>query len=288
MTQELDRRVSTIDLNGNHIIRECKTMLIFLKEKLTEMKILVLSEAFESDAEEINFFKYHKPGILGQLIYFHEILRIESQRPIGEEGLDAYYEKWQEEQKLFFDRHVAFFQYYRSGATYVDKYYFLRGKQENIVDIDICHWDDDSEFSTGYDHLVARIIAMEMLYALLSVKRTRLRNGAEEMLTVKGSYKWTGSAIELVEIVYGLSEMGSINNGETPIHELAAFVGTLLNIDIHDCHSAYTDMKRRKNDSRTYFLDKMRERMNKRMNRDDEKEKIDVIPMVLSQKYNFD
>lgn len=31
-------------------------------------------------------------------------------------------------------------------------------------------------------------------------------------------------------------------------------------------------MKRRKNDSRTYFLDKMRERLNLRMQRDDEKE----------------
>ena len=32
-------------------------------------------------------------------------------------------------------------------------------------------------------------------------------------------------------------------------------------------------MKRRKNDSRTYFLDKMRERLNLRMQRDDEKER---------------
>lgn len=32
-------------------------------------------------------------------------------------------------------------------------------------------------------------------------------------------------------------------------------------------------MKRRKNESRTYFLDKMQEQLNKRMDRDDEKEK---------------
>jgi len=32
-------------------------------------------------------------------------------------------------------------------------------------------------------------------------------------------------------------------------------------------------MKRRKNESRTYFLDKMRERLNKRMEQDDEKER---------------
>lgn len=274
---KVDRQVSAIDLNGKHIIRDCKISIIFLREQLTGLKVSMQSAPFGDETEEIAFFKYYKPMILGQLIYFHEILRIESQRPIGDDGLDTYYEKRQEEQKLFFDRHVAFFQYYRSGATYMDRYYFLRGKQENIVDIDVCHWDDDSEFSTGYDHLVARIMAMEMLYAFLSVKRTYLQSGGEgmpaELLKVRGSYKWTGSAIELVEMVYGLNEMGSINNGAIPIHELAAFIGTLLNIDIRDCYSAYTDMKRRKNDSRTYFLDKMSERLNKKMQQDDEKER---------------
>lgn len=278
MIREMDNRIAAIDLNGNHIIRDCKAMLIFLKEKLTELKVFVQSEPFKSDTDEIAFFKQYKPGILGPLFYFHYILRIESQRPIREDELDAYYEKWQEEQKLFFDRHVAFFQYYRSGATYLDNYYFLRGRHENAIDVDVCHLDDETEFSTGYDRLVARIMAMEMLYAFLSVRRNCLQNGGEEemsaeLLKVKGSYQWTGSAIELVEMVYGLSEMGSINNGETPIHELAAFVGTLLNIDIRDCYSAYTDMKRRKNESRTYFLDKMRERLNKRMEQDDEKER---------------
>ena len=233
MIREVDNRIAAIDLNGNHIIKDCKTMLIFLKEKLTELKVFVQSEPFESDTDEIAFFKQYKPRILGPLFYFHHILRIESQRPPGEEELDDYYEKQQEEQKLFFDRHVAFFQYYRSGATYLDNYYFLRGRQGNVIDVDVCHLDDEAEFSTGYDYLVARIMAMEMLYAFLSVKRTYLQNGNEdvstELLKVKGSYQWTGSAIELVEIVYGLSETGSINNGETPIHELAAFVGTLLN-----------------------------------------------------------
>lgn len=81
-----------------------------------------------------------------------------------------------------------------------------------------------------------------------------------------------GNAIELVELVYGLNEMGCINSGEAPIHELATFSGTLFGVDIRDCYSAYTDMKHCKNESRTYFLYKMRERLNKRMQQDDERE----------------
>lgn len=276
MMREVDRRVSAIDLNGKYIIGDCKVIIVFLQEKLTELKAVVQSKPFSNDNEEITFFKYYKPMLLGRLFYFHKILRIESQRPFGVEELDGYYEKQQEEQKLFFDRHVAFFQYYRSGANYMDTYYFLRGKQESTIDMDVCHLNDEMGFSTGYDHLVARIMAMEMLYAFLSVKRTSLQNVADgmpaELLKIKGEYQWTGSTIELVEMVYALDEMKSINNGEAPIHELAAFVGTLLGVDIRDCYSAYTDMKRRKNESRTYFLDKMRERLNKRMDKDDEKE----------------
>lgn len=82
--------------------------------------------------------------------------------------------------------------------------------------------------------------------------------------------KWTGSIIDLVELIYGLDEMKSINNGEIPIQELAFYFSELLNIEIKDCYSAYVDMKRRKNTSRTYFLDKMRDRLNQRMQRDED------------------
>lgn len=73
--------------------------------------------------------------------------------------------------------------------------------------------------------------------------------------------------------MYALDEMKSINDRETPIYVLSAFVGTLLGVDICDCYSAYTDIKWRKNESCTYFLDKMQERLNKWMDRDDEKKK---------------
>ena len=86
------------------------------------------------------------------------------------------------------------------------------------------------------------------------------------------SYQWTGSTIELVELIYGLIEMRSIHNGETPITELAGFISSQFGIEIKDCYSAYVDMKQRKNDSRTYYLDKMRERLNRRMQLDDERE----------------
>lgn len=275
--QEVDARMATIDLSGKQIIQNCKEMIRFLKNELTEIKIFLSSHSFGDEIDEVTFFKYQKPTLMGRLIYFHKILRIESQRPIGEEELDLYYQRKQEELKRFFDRHVAFFQYYRSGATHMDKYYFLRGHEEYAIDVDVCHFDDDSEFSTGYDHLVARIIAMEMLYAFLSFRRNCLQYGREgteiELLKVKGSYQWTGSVVELVELIYALDSVKCVNNGEVPITELATFFGTLFGVDLRECYGTYTDMKRRKNENRTYFLNKMSKELNKRMERDDDKEK---------------
>lgn len=89
------------------------------------------------------------------------------------------------------------------------------------------------------------------------------------------SFRWTGSLVELIEIIYALDELGCINDGQNNIKELAAFFSSLLGLEIKDrhCYDAYLDMKRRKNESRTYFLDKLSERLNLRMQRDDAKEK---------------
>lgn len=88
--------------------------------------------------------------------------------------------------------------------------------------------------------------------------------------------RWTGTLVEMVELIYGLQEMRCIDDGDTTINELFAFFGSQfgLEIKVRNCYDTYLDIKRRKNDSRTYFLDKMRERLNLRMQRDDEKERM--------------
>ena len=87
--------------------------------------------------------------------------------------------------------------------------------------------------------------------------------------------RWTGAVVEIVELIYALHEMKRIDNGEIAMNELAGFFGELFDIrlDARSLYDAYTDIKRRKGESRTYFLDKLRERLNLRMQRDDEKER---------------
>lgn len=87
--------------------------------------------------------------------------------------------------------------------------------------------------------------------------------------------RWTGSMAELVELIYGLDEMKLINGGETGIKELLARFCRMFGVEIKEnqCYNTYADIKRRKNESRTYFFDRTAERLNRRMMRDEEAER---------------
>ena len=76
------------------------------------------------------------------------------------------------------------------------------------------------------------------------------------------SLQWTGNTLDLVELIYGLSEMGCIDNGETPLKVLAPALYEFFGLDTKECYRYYSAIKLRKNPSRTYFIDKMQKKLN--------------------------
>lgn len=272
MMTEVDCRMATINLNGKNIVADSRAMIQFLKEKLNEMKLFLLSHPFVDEKEEILFFKHQKPMLLGRLIYFYKIYRIESHRPPCEELAEEYYMKRQEELKLFFDRHVAFYQYYRSGATYRDTHYFLRGQYEVSTETETYDFEDAPEFSTGYDRLVARIIATEMLYAHHTTRRRTLSQPKDTELSsvLLKEYSWTDKKAAAVELIYALHSAGSINNGQLDIIELVNLFEIVFHIDLSNVYHIFKAIKERKM-NRTVYLDVIKERLQKRLDDDDNK-----------------
>ena len=108
---------------------------------------------------------------------------------------------------------------------------------------------------------------------LLSVIDTELEllkvrmQGLLPALPVKPAKKlrWTGKATDLVELLYALDTCDCINNGEIGVEELADALTEIFGVEIKNCYNVYMNMKNRKDDSRTYFLDELREKLNKRM-----------------------
>lgn len=270
--RSVDAKIAAIDLNGSNIIADSRDAIQFLKEKLNEMKSFLLSHPFQSEKEEILFFKHQKPMLLGRLIYFYKIYKIESHRPSCNDLAEEYYMKRQEELKLFFDRHVGFYQYYRSGASYRDAHYFLRGNQEVSCETETYDFQDEPEFSTGYDRLVARIIATEMLYAHHTTRRRTLSQPKESELSsvLLKEYNWTDKKAAAVELIYALHSAGSINNGQLDIIELVNLFEIVFHIDLSNVYHTFKAIKERKI-NRTVYLDVMRDRLLKRLEEDDNK-----------------
>lgn len=102
-----------------------------------------------------------------------------------------------------------------------------------------------------------------------------IRTSANKTTEVLASpLQWTSNAIDLVELIYGINEMGCINNGEMPLKQLAQLLYQIFGIEATDCYRFYIDIKRRKNKSRTYFIDRMQEKLNRKILHDEELERM--------------
>lgn len=265
LLQDIDRYTGTVNLEGENIIPGCREMMNYLKDRMIELKGFALSHKFKDDAEEIRFFKYQKPLILGRLLYFYKLYQIESNRPPSYELATGYYQCEIEKLKTVFERSLSFFQYYRSGATYRDSFYFKRGQTEISPETDTFIFEPEAELSTGYDRLVARLIAVELLLAFLT---RRMREPADgEPLSGKKLY-WTDKKAAAVELIYGIHAVGSVDNGKADIIDIVTAFERTFHIDLGDVYHTFIAMRNRKN-SRTVYLDQMIVKLLKRMDETD-------------------
>lgn len=62
---------------SKNIIKESDKMILFLSNRLNEIKKEVLKNSFKTKQEEIYFFKEIKPQILGKILFYQNLIDIE-------------------------------------------------------------------------------------------------------------------------------------------------------------------------------------------------------------------
>ena len=84
------------------------------------------------------------------------------------------------------------------------------------------------------------------------------------------SLNWTGDIVNLVELMYGLQEMQCLNDGKLTMEELGNRIFPLFGLKPKIYSRIYIDIKQRatKNGNRTYFLSKMRNMLEERIDQD--------------------
>ena len=100
-----------------------------------------------------------------------------------------------------------------------------------------------------------------------------MQNMADELAkagAIPSQIEWTGTTTDLVELIYALKETGCVNNGEMLIGKMCEAMFQLFGKKpIKDCARLYVGIKEREDDlSRTYFIDKMRRKLNTKIKED--------------------
>jgi RteC protein len=174
ITDEVSRYENKIMNEASGIVDEAFKMISYLQEVLASLKVSVIKDGFQSEWEEINFFRNVKPSILGKLIYYNKVYRIECASPPGNGKIYRnYFSSQIKELKQEFREHIFnsdFYRYYRSGRDDRDQTFFRLGNINLQDGLNSFVFEIDLHFSTYYDYKVARIIANDLLLNYLHLK----------------------------------------------------------------------------------------------------------------------
>ncbi|MCC9137532.1 RteC domain-containing protein [Pontibacter silvestris] len=242
--------------------------LQLINASIAELKLRVIHHHFDKEQEEIHFFKYLKPRFSSLLIYHSRLALIELKKPVGSlQDLRRHYKNELRLIRVFYDHHVQLHQYMLSEAFFLDARLFVRGNSELPYHYSTSAVDTDTRFTTHYDYVVARLQANQRLRDYLLQALRNLDEGHLEPAASppRKELSWTGPKVHLIELAYGLYESGHINNGTTDLMEITRQLEALFQVKLGNVYRTFQEVRQRKKDSRTKFLDLMRERLLQRM-----------------------
>lgn len=270
---KINKEIETSYIDYDVSSEKALHMINFIRPLFEELREFIHQYTFQDANEEILFFKEIKPLILNKLIYFNDIYLLEIRKPNGSKDvLKEYYKNKQTVITKFCNANLDFYQYYRSKATHLDRYYFLRG-HENYK---LCHncgiLDKDPLFSTCCDHRVAKMLAYDMLEIYLQ-QRLQDVERIEVIETSRASlpdnpFRWTGTKIAAIELGYAIYASGVLNNGNADIKEIMTYLEASFKIDLGDYYRTYLTIRERKRD-RTAFLNSLIEKLLRKMDEND-------------------
>ena len=115
LEKELAGRLRKIESSDLNILKKSLEASLVLGDAFQRLRELVSSYTFESEAEEIEFFKMIKPRLYCRLIYYRKVYNIEMNRPVGIESQHAYLHDEIKAIDRYNGKHSDFVRYYRSG-----------------------------------------------------------------------------------------------------------------------------------------------------------------------------
>lgn len=273
ITEELNTLIQEKELEIFDVIKDAPPVMLLLENGFAKLKETVSDYMFPSKRDEVDFFKEIKPKLFSKLIFLRKTYQLELNMPVSSyETLRRYFEKELEQINHFCNKNAAFIQYYRSGKTALDEFYFLRGRREMELNLESFYFERDPKFSTHFDFKAARLLANDMLAAYLNCKLVEIKAKMENVNNhdAHSKERWTAKKADLVELIYAIHAAESVNAGDVELKVLGAIFEKSFNVDLGDVYRTFLEIRSRKGE-RTIYLKRLIDTLNKRMDDADSK-----------------
>lgn len=268
LKKEIDTKIEQIECSEISMINKSLKASRIFADAYNQLKIFILSYTFQSEEEEILFFKEIKPRLCFRLIYYRKLYNIEMDRPTGIEKQREYLNDLLNSINRYNCKRLDFIRYYRSGSSIFDSLYFLRGQADTEQYMETFSHEFDPNFSTNCDFKVAKILANDMLSDYMTREIEAL---SENNNLIMGSFgfpaiklTWKGTKAEFQEQI--LSWDSAATFGEVPLTQLHCYMQNVFNIQVDSNLSRVIDDLKTRN-TPTPFIDKMKNALLRRMGR---------------------
>jgi hypothetical protein len=232
---------------------------------IEQIKAKLLHYRFRSNEEEIHYFKTVLPKTMALYIYYFEKIEWDriTHRDSSEQKfkfLDRIFSMAEQYRREY----CALYEYYRDGKSDLDDLYFLRSSPLNKDTQYPLGKIIDSSSPPYHCFLLAILLAYTRLESELKLSNPENKESKLSGNSVKPKLRWTGKQSELIELGYGLYEMGSFNNGKASLNEIFTYLGEVFEVDTGNTSRLFQDIVRRKA-GYTTFLNQMIARLLKKI-----------------------
>jgi len=269
LKNEVDAKIEQIERAEISTMTKSLEASRILKNAYNQLKEFTLSYTFQSEEEEILFFKEIKPRLCFRLIYYRKLYNIEMDRPTGTDRQKEYLSGILNDINRYNHKRLDFIRYYRSGSSSLDSLYFLRLQADTEQYMETFSHEFDPNFSTNCDFKVAKILANDMLSDYIESEIETLNNNNNNISVNSFGFPavkltWKGTKAEFQEQVLAWDSASTF--GDVPFTQLHSYMQNVFNIQVDGKLSRVLDDLRTRNEP-TPFINKLKKLLLRRMDR---------------------
>ena len=220
--------------------------------------------------EEVHFYKTVKPYFFGRLLYYDRLYEMDIERSLTPpNAVEAFYERELDRLTSVYKQHRFIATYLNSGATYLDDRLFFHETEAGAIAL----YGKDLPDAGGrvcYDHVVAQLIAADLMkeYILQKLEDLRQHAGISDPGAV--NVVWTDSKTALIELAYALQSAGVLNNGKIDLKDVVDFLQRVFRLNLGNYPRTFQEILARKT-GYTNFIDRLRDKLLLRIQQIEEK-----------------